>query len=815
MRGADRGRRGGARSGVRVWIWALAAACGASGSAWGAGGIGDGPWALSRSGGLAQSAAPERYDGQQVVRVHVRTGQDLMRVSAISDAFMNCRVGLGAMDVRVTRAQRAAIEGLGLKTELVVEDLQRMVEAERAEIELRNLQRNPAWFGNWRSLAEYDAFWAQLAADVPNVVSRSTIGQSLQSRPVELLTITGPNGSTAVEDRPVILFNGCLHAREWISPMTVTYIADQLGRNYGSDPRVTALLDEVVFLIVPMANPDGYEFSWTTSRYWRKNRRNNGDGSFGVDLNRNWGHLWGGSGSSGVGSSDIYRGTAPFSEPETQVLRDLAIATDNLVAHIDYHSYSQLILYPFGGAAQYPPQPDWTFFQNLTQDMSSLIQSISGVYYDPIASFQLYLAAGDSTDWFYAERGAYSLTVELRPAGGGLAGFNPPVSQILPTAMENYEAALLFAERVSMPVVFAYPQGRPSVAPADEVVSFPVSITNAAQQIDPSGTAVVHYRYGGSGSFASAALTSLGGGAFEVVLETGACGAGVQYFIEAPLAGGGVATSGSAGSPFELSTYDPSQDEVVYYDDCEIDRGWTVGVPTDTATTGIWNLMAPEPTAAQPGFDVTPDGEKCWVTDGRAGTSLGSYDVDNGATTLTGPRLDGTSPDGREAYIVYHRWYSNDQGAAPNTDDMPILISNDDGATWTTLEIVTENANAWVRKEFRIADFVEPTDAIRLRFVAQDFDPGSIVEAAVDDVMIIWRGCEGGSSFSRADLTGPALDGVPDGLVNAFDLTYFISMWLDGDLGADFTGPSLDGVPNGIVDAFDLNYYIGLWLAEQ
>lgn len=766
----------------------------------------------ARPGGLERSIVPERYDGHQVVRIVARTPAELMRVNGIAESIMNCRPAVGPLDVQVTPAQRAALSRLGIEMGVLVEDLQALVEAERAEIDALNQLRDTAWFGNWRSLAEYQAFWAQTQIAAPEVVTIDTIGQSLQGRPIQLLTITGPNGSAPIEDRPVILFNGCLHAREWISPMTVTYIADQLARNYGSDPRVTALLDEVVFHIVPMANPDGYEFSWTSSRYWRKNRRNNGDGTWGVDLNRNWGHLWGGPGSSGFGSSDTYRGTAPFSEPETQVLRNLAESTPNLVAHIDYHSYSQLILYPFGGAAQLPPEPDRTFFQNLTQDMSNLIVSLTGVFYNPIASYQLYVAAGDSTDWFYADRGVYSLTVELRPAGGGLAGFNPPVSQILPTAMENYEAALLFAERVSMSLVFAFPEGRPQSAEADSLVTFPITIQNAAEQVDPNVSPRVRFRFGDEGSYSAADLTALGAGLYEVILPTGACGVDVQYYFEATPVGGQVVTNASPEAPYTLSTFDPDFDTIVYEDHCEVDLGWTVGVPTDTATTGIWELAIPQATAAQPGSDHTPGGEKCWVTDGRAGTSLGSHDVDNGATTLTSPRLDATSPAGRDAYLVYHRWYSNDQGANPNIEEMPILISNDDGATWTTLETVKENANAWVRKEFRIADFVEPTDQVRVRFIAQDF-VGSIVEAAVDDVLIIWRGCA--PSTSPADLTGPEMDGVPDGVVNIADLNYFLMLWLDADERADFTGPGLDGVPDGIVNTADLNYYLGLWLAEQ
>src|SRR4029450_12339336 len=113
--------------------------------------------------------------------------------------------------------------------------------------------------------------------------------------------------------------NGCQHAREWIAVMTPMYVADALVREYGRDARITAALDRVDFYIVPVTNPDGFEFTYTPppvgDRMWRKNRRNNGNGSFGVDLNRNWSVDWGGPNSTSTSpSSETYIGTGPFSE---------------------------------------------------------------------------------------------------------------------------------------------------------------------------------------------------------------------------------------------------------------------------------------------------------------------------------------------------------------------------------------------------------------------------------------------------------------------------------------------------------------------
>ena len=123
--------------------------------------------------------------------------------------------------------------------------------------------------------------------------------------------------------------------------MTNMYAAQQLLGQYGTDNSISEMLDEVDFFVIPVVNPDGYEYTWSSPsrRYWRKNRRVNANGSIGVDLNRNWGAGWGGGGSSGIAASDIYRGTAPFSEPETQAMRDFYQSNPNVVSNIDFHAF--------------------------------------------------------------------------------------------------------------------------------------------------------------------------------------------------------------------------------------------------------------------------------------------------------------------------------------------------------------------------------------------------------------------------------------------------------------------------------------------
>ena len=168
----------------------------------------------------------------------------------------------------------------------------------------------------------------------------------------------------------------------------------------------------------------------------RKNRRSNPDGSFGVDPNRNYGYMWGILNvptSSHVPSDETYVGPRAFSEPETRAVRDL-IACDRFSGVITYHSYSQLILYPWG----YTEKPisdnhDRELMVQLAGDMQALIGDVHGVVYTPQQSSELYPTAGDTTDWTYGIYGIPSFTIELRPRTHQEGGFILPASQIQPT----------------------------------------------------------------------------------------------------------------------------------------------------------------------------------------------------------------------------------------------------------------------------------------------------------------------------------------------------------------------------------------------
>jgi len=181
-----------------------------------------------------------------------------------------------------------------------------------------------------------------------------------------------------------------------------------------------------------------------------------------------------------------------------------------------------------------------------------------------------------------------------------------------------------------------------------------------------------------------------------------------------------------------------------WYDDMDVDRGWTVGAPGDDASSGQWVAVDPIGTEygggpVQPEDDHTADpGTHCYITGQHtAGQSAGFADVDGGKTTLLSPvfNLDGMTT----ATVGYWRWYTNDQGNNPGADWWDVDVTND-GVNWVSLEHTQDSAESWLYFEFELTDFVSLTDNVQLRFVAADDSPGSLVEAGVDDFLLTTTG---------------------------------------------------------------------------
>merc|ERR1711971_186713 len=235
--------------------------------------------------------------------------------------------------------------------------------------------------------------------------------------------------------KPAVWIDGGIHAREWVSPATTTWMLKELVENDAAHPD---LLENLDWYILPSANPDGYDWSRNHNRMWRKTRSSNGGilGCKGVDANRNWGFHWNEGGSSNDRCSDTYHGPSAFSEVENVNVRDFLIARkDKLVFYNSIHSYSQLILLPWGFQDETPD--DYDNMYALAMKGSAALTAVHGKNYETgCIPCMLYIAGGSSTDWAHGNGINFTTSMELRDTG--LHGFLLPADQIIETSEETW-----------------------------------------------------------------------------------------------------------------------------------------------------------------------------------------------------------------------------------------------------------------------------------------------------------------------------------------------------------------------------------------
>lgn len=296
-------------------------------------------------------------------------------------------------------------------------------------------------------------------------------------------------------------------------------------------------------------------------------------------------------------------------------------------------------------------------------------------------------------------------------------------------------------------LVITYPDGRPEQVAPDAPFPLTVHVLTSGSPVNPA-TVTLWVSIDG-GLFSSIAMSDLGGGDFQANIPGANCLDPIQFFVEAEnMLGTNFRDPQAPGSAYDALAY--SSIAPTFTDTLEVDMGWTVGDVGDNAPLGVWTRVNPIPTGAAPGTDHTDDpGALCFVTGQSAACaeSPGVNDVDgppgvNGKTTLISPAIVVTNP---EARVGYWRWYNNVAGAAPNTDIFPIDITRNNGMSWVNLETVgptgPDTVGGWIFAQFRIADFVTVPATIKVRFVARDDLPGSVVEAGVDDFSIFTYVC--------------------------------------------------------------------------
>jgi carboxypeptidase A1 len=299
------------------------------------------------------------------------------------------------------------------------------------EADSQLLTDNSDFFDDYRSYNDFVTFLNNLQSQYPSLVTVVKLGKTVEGRDIVGVKITSQKGPTK---KPAIFYNGGQHAREWIGPMTVAYIANELVTKYGINSTYASLVDQIEWTIVPLINVDGYIYT-QTDRMWRKNRRVNTNHCVGVDTNRNWDYEWNTGGSSTNPCADDYSGPHPFSEPEVTAISNYFIQKPNQTkGYIDWHSYSQIVMNPWGYTTADCADND--IQQVMANTAVAMVKQVHGQVYEVGAIAQiLYVASGSSTDWTYgAGHAVFSYGIELRDTGK--YGFLLPANQIVPQGEE-------------------------------------------------------------------------------------------------------------------------------------------------------------------------------------------------------------------------------------------------------------------------------------------------------------------------------------------------------------------------------------------
>ncbi|XP_069671096.1 carboxypeptidase B-like [Periplaneta americana] len=393
-------------------------------------------------------ATPETYEGHKVFRCTPCLGQlELLQQFEHVPGFdfwnEPHRAG-DYLDVMVSPEQQpnflAFLSKIKVNYTVTFENVQELIDAEARYQETVPKSPRAISFTTYNRHSVINSYLESLASSYPNLVTLETIGQSYEGRDLVVIKISSGGSGT----RPVILIDAGIHAREWIAPAMALYIINQLVENNAAN---SGLTDAVDWYILPVLNPDGYEYSHTSSRMWRKTRSPTSSSSCrGVDGNRNFDFHWMETGASSYPCDETYAGSKGFSEPETQAIRDFALANKSKIKlYLTFHSYGNYLLYPWGYTSSLPS--DWRTLQALAEDANAAHVSAGGSSYSIGSSTNvLYAAAGGSDDYMKGVGGiALSYTVELTNTA---YGFQLPASQIQTTVTRFFAAIRVFGNYV-------------------------------------------------------------------------------------------------------------------------------------------------------------------------------------------------------------------------------------------------------------------------------------------------------------------------------------------------------------------------------
>eukprot|EP00057_Strongylocentrotus_purpuratus_P023522 XP_011677996.1 PREDICTED: carboxypeptidase B [Strongylocentrotus purpuratus] len=432
------------------------------------------------SGSILAVLGPGRkYDGYQVWRVvpsNAHQIKSLIRLETNFDGFDLLDFWREAtpssigrpVDIMVPSSLRNNVHdiltSLDLDVTITIPDVGALVNGQMTEIQTRQVNEPVGTtalsdfdYARYHTYDEIQQWVSDIVSEYSDIASPFLLTTSYEGRPINGFRIRGRNSDASVTPPPAVWFEGGIHAREWISPATVMWFTGKLLQDYeDGDELAVNMFDNMDWYIVPSLNVDGYTYTWTNDRLWRKTRSDNFEGTnsgcVGTDPNRNFPFGWSGNGTSPFPCSNIYHGKSALSETEidgvVEYLRSLKAGGQDFHVFMDWHSYGQYFLSPWSYSAYAPNPPDYDDMMLMGNAASDAIFDVHGTVFQSGSSIELLNeAAGSSKDWGYVPYdptskfkgglGAkYSYTVELRDKGE--YGFLLPENQIQPVGEEIY-----------------------------------------------------------------------------------------------------------------------------------------------------------------------------------------------------------------------------------------------------------------------------------------------------------------------------------------------------------------------------------------
>ncbi|CAL8319352.1 carboxypeptidase A5 [Gadus morhua] len=402
--------------------------------------------------------ARDTFDGHQVLRI---SAKDELQLSALRDLealdHLQLDIWIGVrdvstpVDIRVPAFSLSTVKShldyYEIQYSIMIRDLQVALdeEAEEMDAATRDVEpRNTDAFdySRYHTIEEIYNFQDMLVSENPNLVSKIVIGRSYEGRPINVLKF-----STGGTSRPAIWLDTGIHSREWVTQASGTWFAKNIVDTYGKDQVLTAILDKMDIFLEIVTNPDGFAYTHSKNRMWRKTRKPNpGSSCVGVDPNRNWDAGFGGAGASSSPCSETYRGPSANSESEVKAIVDFVKSHGNMKAFVSIHAYSQMLLFPYGFTKS--PARDHGELNELAKKAITNLASLYGTRYRYGSIINtIYQASGGTIDWTYDQGIKYSYTFELRDTGR--YGFILPANQILPTAKETWLALMTIMDHSS------------------------------------------------------------------------------------------------------------------------------------------------------------------------------------------------------------------------------------------------------------------------------------------------------------------------------------------------------------------------------